>query len=295
MLPVPCLILVAVTMLLFARDHPMGKWSQRFETPATEYNLAHGKNVIMEAQAKQAINARDPEKTISEKAARNMVDQSTVAYKPSDVAVNEPLTKAAFVKLLIDPRTWMLALSYATSFGYELALDANLANSTYALFKSSTFNQHDAGYAAAAYGLMNICFRLFGGLGSDWLYARYGIQSKKFWLLACAGAQGVLSIGLGFHIDSGLSFGAFMGWIVAIAATGFAANGANYSVVPHVNPKNNGVMCGIVGAAGSLGGIIYAMIFRFSIGSAGKPYWVSGIFCAAANLILVFVPLGDAV
>ncbi|KAG9715005.1 hypothetical protein KCU73_g16051, partial [Aureobasidium melanogenum] len=42
----------------------------------------------------------------------------------------------------------------------------------------------------------------------------------------------------------------------------------NYSLVPHVHPHANGLVSGVVGASGNLGGIIFAIVFRYSV--AGK-------------------------
>lgn len=41
--------------------------------------------------------------------------------------------------------------------------------------------------------------------------------------------------------------------IMLIAVPNNAANGAAYSLLPHVNPQINGVLSGIVGASGNFG------------------------------------------
>lgn len=41
--------------------------------------------------------------------------------------------------------------------------------------------------------------------------------------------------------------------IASIALFMDAANGAAYSLLPHVNPQINGVLSGLVGASGNLG------------------------------------------
>jgi MFS transporter, NNP family, nitrate/nitrite transporter len=282
-------------MLLIAKDHPMGKWSNRHQTPAHDIQLARGHQVHLDSDAQQAIAQRDPEKRVSEKAARALAEPSRPQdVKEIDVAVNEALTWPVLWAVLTDMRTWMLSLGYATTFGYELALDANLANTLLALFKSPSFKQSDAGSLAATYGLLNLFCRFFGGFGSDRLYARYGIQAKKYWTLALAILQGIFSIGLGMNIKHGhITIGSFMGWLVLLAFSGFAANGGTYSTLPHISSRSNGLMCGIVGAAGSLGGIMYALIFRFQTGK-GDAFWISGVLCVGLNALLAFVPLGDA-
>lgn len=65
-----------------------------------------------------------------------------------DYAINEPLTLKLALKVISTPLTWLPALGYLTTFGYELAIDANLANVYLALYKSKTFGQTKAGYVS---------------------------------------------------------------------------------------------------------------------------------------------------
>lgn len=58
------------------------------------------------------------------------------------------------------------------------------------------------------------------------------------------------------------SLGIQMALVVLMALFCEMANGTNFSLVPHCNAFNNGVMSGLVGASGNLGGIIFALIFR---------------------------------
>lgn len=68
------------------------------------------------------------------------------------------------------------------------------------------------------------------------------------------------------------------------------ANGANFALVPHCNSFNNGVMTGIVGAFGNVGGICFALIFRFSpLQSYSQAWWISGIFAMVVNGLIGFL------
>lgn len=66
-----------------------------------------------------------------------------------DYAVNEPLTLQLALKVISTSLTWLPALAYFATFGFELALDANLANVFLELYKSKTFGQTKAGYVSA--------------------------------------------------------------------------------------------------------------------------------------------------
>jgi len=63
-------------------------------------------------------------------------------------------------------------------------------------------------------------------------------------------------------------------------------NGANFALVPHCNPYNNGFMSGLVGAFGNLGGIIFALVFRMQP-APGRAFWIIGVICIAINVLLV--------
>ncbi|KAG1745285.1 hypothetical protein EDB19DRAFT_1693690 [Suillus lakei] len=63
-----------------------------------------------------------------------------------DAVVNEPLTLSMADEIILNPLTWLPSLAYMTTFGYELAIDANLANVLYTLLESPTFGQTKAGY-----------------------------------------------------------------------------------------------------------------------------------------------------
>lgn len=63
-----------------------------------------------------------------------------------DTAVDNPLSLNTACEIVLNPLTWLPSLAYMTTFGYELAIDVNLATVLYTLFKSPTFGQTKAGY-----------------------------------------------------------------------------------------------------------------------------------------------------
>lgn len=65
--------------------------------------------------------------------------------------------------------------------------------------------------------------------------------------------------------------------MVIVATVDEMANGANFSLVPHCNPDSNGMMTGIVGAMGNLGGVWFALMFRFQPSPFGKAFWMAGV------------------
>ena len=45
-------------------------------------------------------------------------------------------------------------------------------------------------------------------------------------------------------------------------------------------------MSGIVGSFGSLGGIVFTIIFRF-VTAQGKGFWISGLICIILNVLMI--------
>lgn len=154
-----------------------------------------------------------------------------------DVAVNTPLTLGLAYTILTNPLTWLPSLSYLTTFGFELAIDSNLANILFAIYKSKSFGQTKAGYITSTFGLLNFFTRPAGGFVGDLVYRRWGVPGKKYWMLSCGILQGVLSIGLGFYIDSAKKpdLATVIAFMCLVALFNEMANGANFSLVPHTN------------------------------------------------------------
>merc|ERR1711964_466466 len=68
-----------------------------------------------------------------------------------------------------------------------------------------------------------------------------------------------------------------------------AANGANFAVVPHVHPFANGILSGIIGATGNLGGIIFAIIFRYNGKDYAKVIWIIGAISIGVNVAVGWI------
>jgi MFS transporter, NNP family, nitrate/nitrite transporter len=87
-----------------------------------------------------------------------------------------------------------------TTFGFELAVDSNLAANI--LTPHPSLSQLNAGYLASVYGLLNVFTRPLGGMIADMLYSRFGIRSKKYFMLALGICQGALCVGFGKLLQS---------------------------------------------------------------------------------------------
>jgi len=211
-----------------------------------------------------------------------------------DIAVNQQLTWESAWKIMISPVTWLPALAYITTFGFELALDAKMADVLWKIYNKNLdgFDQETAGYYTSIFGFLNLVTRPFGGYVGDVVYRKYGTAGKKWWTLICGLLLGVSCMAGGFylsnnHVPKLPSLAVVMGVFSVAAIFSELGNGANFALVPHCNPYNNGVMSGIVGSFGNVGGIIFALVFRFQTADEGRAFWIMGIICLVLNVVLI--------
>merc|ERR1711939_913157 len=143
-----------------------------------------------------------------------------------------------------------------------------------------------SGRWAAMFGLLNVFFRPLGGVVADIIYKYTGsVWGKKIWIVFCGVTMGCFELAIGLlnpHHEATM-----FGLIAGLAVFMDAANGANFAVVPHVHPFANGILSGIIGATGNLGGIIFAIIFRYN----GKDY--AKVFGSLVLFQLVLMSLLD--
>ncbi|KXN90612.1 Nitrate transporter [Leucoagaricus sp. SymC.cos] len=293
--PVPVLLTVAAMVLIFGQDHPAGRWSDRLNLASfagLEVHPASGEAAPeLKKDAKGSGNA-----VVSVHAVENEEDAPRVR-STVDMAVNKSLTFSTMIRILTTPLTWLPALAYLTTFGVELAIDSKMADVLFSLYnkRQPGFTQTTAGYYTSIFGFLNIVTRPFGGYLGDVLYRSFGTKGKKIWTLLCGLIMGVTLLAGGFYLQKNRINGdaqlpILMGVFSVSAIFSEFGNGANFGLVPHCNAYNNGFMSGLVGSCGNLGGIIFALIFRFQ-SEAGKAFWIMGVICIAINALLLPIPV----
>ncbi|TFK34311.1 nitrate transporter [Crucibulum laeve] len=294
--PAPILIFVATLTLIFGQDHPAGKWSERHNLPATELAIKKGHEAHLDSDEKKA-EKKDygiEQGQVSVHPVDNP-EQEPIVKSTVDVAVNKSLTMKTALQILANPLTWLPSLAYFTTFGVELAIDAKMADVLFTLFNKNIrgFDQTMAGYYTSIFGFLNFVTRPLGGYIGDVVYRLYGTKGKKYWTLLCGLVMGVCCLAGGFYLEGNTSpkvphLATLMGIFSVAAIFSEFGNGANFALVPHCNAYNNGVMSGIVGSFGNLGGIVFALVFRFQTES-GKGFWIMGVICIAINVLLVII------
>jgi NNP family nitrate/nitrite transporter-like MFS transporter len=280
---VPFIIITAIAMgLLFtAEDTPTGKWSDRHQVIEAIAVSNSSNNSIKDGKSAEAF-AGDVE--VGRDAEANAVEPTTREITAAEVVV-APTSQEA-MKVVLSLQTLSLAAQYACSFGGELAINSIIGS--YYLKNFAHLGQTGSGRWAAMFGLLNVIFRPFGGVVADIIYHyTNSVWSKKAWIVFCGITMGCFELAIGLlnpHHEATM-----FGLVAGLAVFMDASNGANFAVVPHVHPFANGIVSGVIGATGNLGGIIFAIIFRYNGSHYSRVIWVIGAISIGVNLAVSWV------
>lgn len=207
-----------------------------------------------------------------------------------DIARGEVIMKPTFresMNVVFSLQTLFHGATYFCSFGGELAINSYLG--AYYLKNFPHLGQTGSGRWAAMFGLLNVVTRPLGGVVGDLIY-RYltkNLWAKKAWIVFVGIVSGAFLVAIGktdSHDESTL-FGLIAGMAVFLEA----GNGANFALVPHVHPHANGIVSGITGATGNLGGICFAILFRFHGTNYAESFWIAGIMVICMNVAVCWI------
>lgn len=304
---VPFIIIVAtaITFLLVCPDTPTGPWSER-HLAAQQHLADHGitgdvveiPGSITEKKSSSSPESGSPtppphpdtKMVFDAKRTGSVSDNEAQIGEQQmlDVARGEIIRKPSFKEafpVIFSLQTLVQCGTYFCSFGGELAINSILG--AYYLKNFKALGQTGSGRWAAMFGLLNVAFRPAGGLISDALYPGTGVWGKKAFLHTLGVLTGVFQIAIG--LTNSHSKSTMFGLVAGMALFMDAGNGANFGLVPHVHPHANGIVSGVTGASGNLGGIIFAIIFRYNGKDYGKVLWIIGVITIAINLSLSWI------
>lgn len=303
--PFVLLITIAITILLFAPDSPTGPWKDRHLNATIEGIEASqpsaeivdvGQYGMEEGTSNESISKSKPSEILKDKDG-GIYDVADVNFAEATL-VEKPSAKG-FVHVLFSFPTFMVCSMYFVTFGGELAINSNLSSFYIEASGKPAWSQTLAANWAAMYGLLNVITRPLGGYIGDLLYPVAGIEGKKYWVITCITfetrmltlkgglAQGIVLTTIGFVPN--IKIHSLIAAVAIAAIFTDAGNGANFAVVPHVHPANNGIISGLTGASGNLGGIIFALIFRFNGSNYHKSYWIIGLISIALSVLVSWI------
>ncbi|KAJ5493935.1 Major facilitator superfamily domain general substrate transporter [Penicillium fimorum] len=296
-IPFVIITAVALGMLFLCEDTPTGKWSERHlwvkesnnTTMTADGNIVDVNSGAFTSGMTTPHNAATID--IEKKGAQSpqVLDDHTPAMGQIDIFRQETVvspTRQEVLNVALSLSTMSLAIPYACSFGSELAINSILGS--YYTKNFPHMSQTKSGQWAAMFGLLNVVFRPAGGLFGDLVY-RYTdkVWSKKLLITFLGVAMGAFQLAIGLSNPS--TEASMFGLIAGLAFFLEASNGANFALVPHVHPFANGIVSGIVGGFGNLGGIIFAIIFRYNGSSYGRSMWIIGVVSLAANIAVCWI------
>ena len=152
-------------------------------------------------------------------------------------------------------RVWMLAVCYGGCFGIEIFIH-NIAATYYV--HTFGLSLQSAGLAAGAFGLLALVARPLGGVLSDLSARSFGLDGRT-WLLfgamACEGV-GLLMFSRAPSAAAAVALMLFFGVFLHMSA------GAVYSLMPFIDRRVMGGVCGVIGAGGNVGAVLAALLNR---------------------------------
>ena len=317
---VPFIIItaIALAMLFLCEDTPTGKWSERHlwaEAKDSRRTDLEGNIVDFNSGLSSTGPSSPPSiynNTVSDVEKKGVqspriIDKDASAMGQMDVFRQETvvaLTREDAFNVAFSLPSMAVAIPYACSFGSELAINSILG--TYYAKNFPSMSQTKTGQWAAMFGLLNVVCRPTGGFFADILYRATGhVWSKKLLMSLLGCIMGAFQMAIGFTNPANEA--SMFGLMAGLAFFLEACNGANFAVVPHVHPYANGktipastilvnanpfhvgIVSGIVGGFGNLGGIIFAIIFRYNEAKYAQSLLIIGVISIAANLTVSWI------
>ncbi|KAK6350320.1 hypothetical protein TWF696_006551 [Orbilia brochopaga] len=287
------ILAMAFAILVFGEDTPNGPWRNHTIVNGVDTSSA---NLVQSAAATESTEEPTKQASTSRKSSvsdgkatgdveivsSSKVDAIAIA---SHEVIQQPSLREA-LPVVMSLETLNLCFGYFNSFGAELAINSILG--AYYLRNFPALGQTGSGNWAAMFGLLNVVTRPLGGFLSDALYKRTNsLWAKKLWNTLLNVLAGVVAIIIGV-IDPH-NRPTLVGLIALLAIPMEMANGASFSLVPHVHPHANGILSGLVGAFGNLGGIVFAIIFRYNGTNYPKVFYIIGAIMIGMNLVVAWV------
>jgi NNP family nitrate/nitrite transporter-like MFS transporter len=177
-------------------------------------------------------------------------------------------------------RVWILFCSYAACFGIEIFIHNIIAMYYVEHF---SFGLKEAGLAAGIFGLLALFARALGGILSDKVALKKGLDGRTKVLFG-------LILGEGLFL---MLFSQMNGPVLAILVmTVFAlfthmACGATYALVPFIDREALGGVAGIIGAGGNVGAVAAGFLLKGMVDIQTCLMVLGGLVVIAASSVML--------
>jgi NNP family nitrate/nitrite transporter-like MFS transporter len=187
----------------------------------------------------------------------------------------------SFVTAAGNYRVWLLFITYGACFGVEIFIH-NIAATYYVDHFGLSLSA--AGMAAASFGLLALFARALGGIVSDRVARRRGLDGRT--QLLC-----LLMLGEGLGLLAFAHAGSVT--LAVLAMLGFGlfthmACGSTYALVPFIDRRALGGVAGIIGAGGNAGAVAAGFLMK-GLGDTQQTLSVLGVLVAISAICAVAV------
>ncbi len=177
-------------------------------------------------------------------------------------------------------RVWILFGAYAACFGIEIFIH-NIIAMYYV--NNFSFSLKEAGFAAGIFGLLALFARALGGIVSDKVALRKGLDGRTKVLFVLILGEGLFLI-LFSQMNSAM--------LAIIAMTVFAlfthmACGATYALVPFIDRDALGGVAGIIGAGGNVGAVAAGFLLKGMLDIQTCLMVLGGLVVIAAGFVML--------
>ncbi len=177
-------------------------------------------------------------------------------------------------------RVWILFGAYAACFGIALFIH-NIIAMYYV--NNFSFSLKEAGFAAGIFGLLALFARALGGIVSDKVALRKGLDGRTKVLFVMILGEGLFLI-LFSQMNSAM--------LAIIAMTVFAlfthmACGATYALVPFIDRDALGGVAGIIGAGGNVGAVAAGFLLKGMLDIQTCLMVLGGLVVIAAGFVML--------
>ncbi|VTX93318.1 MFS transporter [Acinetobacter ursingii] len=177
-------------------------------------------------------------------------------------------------------RVWILFAAYAACFGIEIFIH-NIIAMYYV--NNFSFSLKEAGFAAGIFGLLALFARALGGIVSDKVALRKGLDGRTKVLFVMILGEGLFLI-LFSQMNSAM--------LAIIAMTVFAlfthmACGATYALVPFIDRDALGGVAGIIGAGGNVGAVAAGFLLKGMLDIQTCLMVLGGLVVIAAGFVML--------
>ena len=180
-------------------------------------------------------------------------------------------------------RVWLLGACYGASFGVELFVHSVAVTYYFNKFHMSVEN---AGYAVGAFGLLALFARALGGIFSDKVAKSAGLSGRTWLLFALMMGEGIFLIAFSTMNVAALA----VTFMIVFGLFTHMACGSLYALVPFIDRKCLGGVCGIIGAGGNIGGVAAGFLLRGTgdMQFCFKVLGIAAILCACGAAVIRF-------